>query len=103
MPFKVLRTGGSKTFIPHWMDHNNAGITLPTNTSFSAFTSDPNVGTAVMSGNNVVFTPSGTVTGNVYINCVATLPTGEDVYATILVHVTDNTGETTNYGVFSIA
>lgn len=103
MPFKVLKTGGSKSFTPHWFNEGNTPVTLPEGTTFSAFTSDFNIGTASMLNGNVVFNPVGNVTGNVYVSCVASLPSGQDVYATILVHVTDNTDETTDYGTFSVA
>jgi hypothetical protein len=102
MPYKVLRTGGSKSFTPHWFDNNNDPLTLPEGTTFSALTTDFNVATAFMLNGKVVVTPVGNVTGNIYVSCVATLPTGQDVYATILVHVTDNTDETTDYGTFSV-
>lgn len=103
MPYKVLRTGGSKIFVPSWFNSNNELITLPEGTSFSANTSDFNIGTASINNDgNIVFTPQGSVTGNVYVNCVATLPTGQFVYASMLVHVTDNVDETTNYGTFTI-
>jgi hypothetical protein len=102
MAFKVLVSGGSKSFTPHWFNESNSSLTLPTGTTVSANTSDFNIGTAVMSGGNVVFTPQGTNTGNVYVNCIASLPTGQDVFASILVHVTDNTTETTDYGTFTV-
>ncbi len=102
MPYKVLLNGGAKSFTPHWFNNSNTSITLPIGTSITATLSDSSVGSVTMSSGNVVFTPNGTVTGNVFISCVASLPTGQDVYATILVHVTDNTNETTDYGAFTI-
>jgi len=102
MAYKVLVLGGSKSFTPHWFDGSNSPLTLPSGTSVSANTSDFNIGTAVMSDGDVIFTPQGTNTGNIYINCIASLPTGQDVFASILVHVTDNTDETTDYGTLSV-
>ena len=96
MAYKVLRTGGSVTFRPMW------NISLPEGATFSAFSEQPTVGTALMNEDgNLVFTPEGDVTGNTYVSCVASLPSGQDVFATLLIHVTDNTDETTNFGCLS--
>lgn len=100
MAFKVLVNGGSKSFSVMWFNSDNEAISLPEGTTFSAFTSDFSIATAAMAETNVVLTPKGTVTGNVVVNLVATLPTGQDVYASILVHVTTNVDETTDYGIF---
>src|SRR3954466_13680703 len=87
MAYPVLYNGGPVTFAPQMFDESGP-VTFPTGTSTSAFTSDFNIATVVFNGGKVVLTPKGTVTGNVYVNLVATLPDGGgDVYGTILVHV----------------
>lgn len=87
MAYPVLYTGGPVSFAPQ-MFNESGEVEFPTGTSFSAFTSDFTVATALFTDGKVVLTPKGTVTGNVYVNLVATLPDGGgDMHGTILVHV----------------
>lgn len=80
----------TKNYSTLLFNSSNEAIDYPSGTTFSALTSDFNVATASVSsdGKTVTVTPTGTATGNVYVDVVAIIPGNTaDITGTILVHV----------------
>lgn len=90
MPYPMLRTGGAKTFSTQLFDSSNQPIDYPEGTTFSALSFNASVATASVSsdGKTVTVTPTGSLTGNIYVDLFATIPGfTADITGTILIHV----------------
>lgn len=90
MPYPVLRTGGAVSFSSQLFDENNQPVEFPEGTTFSTLSSVTSVATASVSedGKTVTVTPTGNLTGNIYIDLFATIPgNAADIAGTILLHV----------------
>jgi hypothetical protein len=90
MPYPMLRTGGAKTFSTQLFSQSNSPIDFPEGTTFSALSSVASVATAAVSsdGKIITVTPTGTLTGNIYVDLFATIPGFvADIAGTILIHV----------------